>query len=105
MNNFIVGQVTPDMLASMQYGTFIFFGLLTFLGAFFIMFFTPETKCLSLEEMDVIFGSAGIAAADAQRMADINREVGLDDILGGRGYAAEKESSPVEGNGSGKEKL
>jgi hypothetical protein len=89
MNNFIVGQVTPDMLNTMTYGTFIFFGLLTFLGAFFIMFFTPETKCLTLEEMDVIFGSAGVAAADAQRMAEINREIGLDDILNGRSHTEE----------------
>lgn len=33
MNNFIVGQVTPDMLTGITYGTYIFFGLLTFLGA------------------------------------------------------------------------
>ena len=105
MNNFIVGQVTPDMLNTMQYGTFIFFGLLTFLGAFFIIFFTPETKCLSLEEMDVVFGSAGVAAADAERMADINREVGLNDILGGRNAVTEKEESPAAGEVSDKEKL
>ena len=36
MNNFIVGQVTPDMLTSITYGTYIFFGLLTFMGAAFI---------------------------------------------------------------------
>ena len=51
MNNFIVGQVTPDMLSNIQYGTFILFGLLTVLGGLFIIFFVPETKCLSLEEM------------------------------------------------------
>ncbi|PSR75621.1 general substrate transporter, partial [Coniella lustricola] len=51
MNNFIVGQVTPDMLAAMPYGTYILFGLLTYMGAAFIWFFVPETKRLSLEEM------------------------------------------------------
>lgn len=54
-NNFIVGQVTPDMLAAMPYGTYILFGLLTYLGAAFIWFFVPETKRLSLEEMVRIF--------------------------------------------------
>ena len=49
MNNFIVGQVTPDMLTGMTYGTYIFFGLFTFGGAAFIWFFFPETKGLSLE--------------------------------------------------------
>lgn len=50
-NNFIVGQVTPDMLAAMPYGTYILFGLLTYIGAAFIWFFVPETKRLTLEEM------------------------------------------------------
>lgn len=60
MNNFIVGQVTPDMLTGMTYGTYLFFGILTFLGAGFIWFAFPETKGLSLEEMDVLFGSVGL---------------------------------------------
>jgi hypothetical protein len=50
-NNFIVGQVTPDMLEGITYGTYILFGLLTLIGAAFIWFFVPETKRLSLEEM------------------------------------------------------
>lgn len=50
-NNFIVGQVTPDMLTNITYGTYIIFGLLTYTGAAFIWFFVPETKRLSLEEM------------------------------------------------------
>lgn len=50
-NNFIVGQVTPDMLAAIPYGTYIIFGILTYIGAAFIWFFVPETKRLTLEEM------------------------------------------------------
>lgn len=48
MNNFIVGQVTPDMLTHLRYGTYIFFGIFTAVGAAFIFFFFPETKGLSL---------------------------------------------------------
>ncbi|KAK3070329.1 hypothetical protein LTR53_010656 [Teratosphaeriaceae sp. CCFEE 6253] len=81
MNNFIVGQVTPQMFTAITYGTFILFGLLIMMGAAFIYFFFPETKGLSLEEMDVLFGSVGVAAADAERMREINREVGLDDAV------------------------
>ncbi|KAH7179100.1 general substrate transporter [Fusarium flagelliforme] len=81
MNNFIVGQVTPDMLEGITYGTYILFGLLTLMGAGFIWFFVPETKRLSLEEMDIIFGSEGAAQADSERMAEINREIGLDDVV------------------------
>lgn len=81
MNNFIVGQVSPTMIAKMSYGVFIFFGGLITLGAGFIWFFVPETKQLSLEEMDLIFGSSGVAEADKARMAQINAEVGLDAAL------------------------
>jgi len=82
MNNFIVGQVTPDMLKHMRYGTYIFFGSMITIGAAFVYFVVPETKNLTLEEMDILFGSVGVASADAERMKEINREVGLDRLLG-----------------------
>ncbi|EAU37518.1 conserved hypothetical protein [Aspergillus terreus NIH2624] len=81
MCNFIIGQVTPDMLKHIRYGTYIFFGLLTTLGALFIALLVPETKQLSLEEMDAIFGSEGTAVSDFERQAEISREIGLDDAL------------------------
>lgn len=49
MNNFIVGQVTPDMLSGISYGTYIIFGLLTYGGAAFIWWGVPETKRLGCE--------------------------------------------------------
>ncbi|KAI0170024.1 putative hexose transport-related protein [Pestalotiopsis sp. NC0098] len=94
MNNFIVGQVTPDMLQSIGYGTYVLFGLLTSLGACFIWFFVPETKRLTLEEMDVIFGSEGTAAADFERMEEINREIGLTSIL--HGMAGEHRHASID---------
>ena len=63
MSNFIVGQIAPDMLESLKYGTFIFFGLMTFGGGVFIWSYVPETKRLTLEEMDTLFGSVGVAEA------------------------------------------
>ena len=33
--------------------------------------------------MDIVFGSSGVAAADTERMAQINREIGLDSHLRG----------------------
>lgn len=81
MNNFIVGQVTPDMLEKMTYGTYIFFGLLTFGGAAFIWLVFPETKGLSLEEMDILFGSVGVAAREKERWDEVHAEVGLTELL------------------------
>jgi hypothetical protein len=39
------------MLQEITYGTYILFGLLTYLGAAFVWFVVPETKRLTLEEM------------------------------------------------------
>ncbi|KAL8957243.1 MAG: hypothetical protein Q9193_005434 [Seirophora villosa] len=101
MSNFIVGQIAPDMLEHITYGTFIFFGMMTFSGAVFLWFYVPETKRLTLEEMDIVFGSMGVARADSQRMRDINREIGLDDTLRDLGVGGDNNRS----DSSGDEKL
>ncbi|CAM1508749.1 Fc.00g055970.m01.CDS01 [Cosmosporella sp. VM-42] len=97
MNNFIVGQVTPDMLVGITYGTYILFGLLTYIGAVFIYFVVPETKRLSLEEMDLLFGSEGTAQADFERMQAINNEIGLTSVL--------NRSNSREKSGNGEQKV
>ncbi|KAI4262860.1 MAG: hypothetical protein L6R42_001967 [Xanthoria sp. 1 TBL-2021] len=93
MSNFIVGQITPDMLNNISYGTFIFYGLMTAGGALFLWLYVPETKRLTLEEMDVVFGSVGVARADSARMREINREIGLDDALRNMGIRTDNERS------------
>jgi hypothetical protein len=83
MNNFIVGQVTPTMLQHLRFGTFIFFGLFSLLGGLFIQFFVPETKGLTLEEMDEVFGDeAGTSARDLERQHAISKRIGLDNYAG-----------------------
>src|SRR6266536_6497678 len=91
-------QVTPDMISGISYGTYLIFGILTFIGAAFIWFYVPETKRLTLEEMDVIFGSEGTAQADFERVEEINREIGLDTLLRGTGGSGQSEGrrSPNE---------
>lgn len=73
------------MISGISYGTYLIFGILTFMGAAFVWFFVPETKRLTLEEMDVIFGSEGTAQADHERMEEINKEIGLEAVLRGHG--------------------
>ncbi|KAL4935119.1 hypothetical protein BDV06DRAFT_229123 [Aspergillus oleicola] len=56
MCNFIIGLVTPDMLASISWGTYIFFAAFCLLALAFTFFFIPETRGKTLEDMDLIFG-------------------------------------------------
>lgn len=56
MNNFIIGLVTPMMLETMKWGTYIFFAAFAIIAFFFTLFIIPETKGVSLEEMDAVFG-------------------------------------------------
>jgi hypothetical protein len=66
------------MVASMGYGTFIFFGLMCVFAAIFVYWFVPETKNLTLEEMDEVFGDeAGTGKEDRDRLNRIMIEVGL----------------------------
>lgn len=99
MNNFIVGQVTPDMLSGITYGTYIIFGLFCFMGAGFIWFYVPETKRLTLEEMDILFGTDTTARADFERMEAVNREIGLKGALGGEGGVVFSEEQKMSEDG------
>jgi sugar porter (SP) family MFS transporter len=96
MNNFIVGQVTPTMLKHISYGTFIFFGLFSFLGGLFVLFFVPETKGLTLEEMDDVFSTTqSLAVADQERQNAIFRRLGLfNDSKGTEERKSDAESQP-----------
>ncbi len=89
------------MLISMSYGTYILFGVLTYGGAAFIWWFVPETKRLTLEEMDVVFGSEGTAQADWERIEEINREIGLDRLLRGDSGVGEEASEKSVGEKKG----
>lgn len=66
------------MVAAMGYGTFVFFGLMCVIGAAFVYFLVPETKNLTLEEMDEVFGDeAGNAIEDRNRLMKIYTQLGL----------------------------
>jgi hypothetical protein len=57
--NFVVARATPSMLATLGrdgYGTYFVYGCFCFGMFFFTWFFVPETKGISLERMDEIFG-------------------------------------------------
>ncbi|EAQ87472.1 hypothetical protein CHGG_04091 [Chaetomium globosum CBS 148.51] len=54
--NFMIARATPYMIADIGYGTYFLFAACITLSIPWVYFFVPETKNLSLEEMDRLFG-------------------------------------------------
>lgn len=82
MNNFAVATATSPFIAKTSYGAFIFFGCVTTVAIVYVYFLVPETKGRTLEEMDELFGSSGMAAADNERKHRIESEIGLLRLVG-----------------------
>ncbi|KAI9049562.1 hypothetical protein LZ554_006589 [Drepanopeziza brunnea f. sp. 'monogermtubi'] len=64
--NFVVAQAVPHMMKTVGrggYGTYFIFGCFCFSMFFFVWFLIPETKGLSLERMDDIFGTTELSKA------------------------------------------
>ncbi|KAK2783402.1 hypothetical protein FQN52_009660 [Onygenales sp. PD_12] len=74
MCNFIIGLVTPDMLESITWGTYIFFAAFCLLALGFTFFFIPETRGKTLEDMDLVFGDTA-AHEEQQRIMQIEAEL------------------------------
>ncbi|KAI3393550.1 hypothetical protein diail_4141 [Diaporthe ilicicola] len=79
MCNFIIGLVTPDMLDTIGYGTYIFFAAFCLLALGFTYFFVPETRGKSLEDMDSVFGDTA-AHDEKARLFNIAAELGIVDL-------------------------
>ncbi|PGH14398.1 hypothetical protein AJ79_03040 [Helicocarpus griseus UAMH5409] len=82
LNNFAVAISTSPFIAASNFGTFIFFGCVTTIGALYVWFLVPETKGLTLEEMDELFGSTGMAAEDDKLKQEIELNLGIAELLG-----------------------
>lgn len=74
----IIGLATPSMFESMKYGTFYFFAGWSLLALLFSIFILPETKGLTLEQMDKVFPGANNAAFEKELMAQVYKELGYD---------------------------
>ncbi|KAJ9490406.1 hypothetical protein VN97_g2840 [Penicillium thymicola] len=80
MCNFIIGLVTPDMLESITWGTYIFFAAFCLLAFAFTFFCIPETRGKTLEDMDLIFGDTA-AHEEKKRIKHIEADIGLHTLL------------------------
>ncbi|TQV93963.1 MFS sugar transporter [Cordyceps javanica] len=95
MCNFIIGLVTPRMLESIGWGTYIFFAAFSLLSFLFVYFWVPETRGKSLEDMDVVFGDSA-AHEEKTRLMGIVAAMGLpEDPLPSKPEADEKASSTI----------
>src|SRR4030088_1834103 len=74
---FVIGQVTPNMLAKLKFGTYIFFGVFCFLMFLWVWFLVPETRNKTLEEIDEVCGDHS-GHNDRLRRREIMNEIGLE---------------------------
>ncbi|EEA19525.1 hypothetical protein TMatcc_009659 [Talaromyces marneffei ATCC 18224] len=74
MCNFIIGLVTPDMLSSITWGTYLFFAVFCLIAFAFTFFVIPETRGKTLEDMDLIFGDTA-AHEEKERIVHIEAQL------------------------------
>lgn len=70
LGQFIIVYSTPYMMTNITYGTFLFFACSVVIGLLVVFFLMPETKGLSLEEMDILYNIPGILAIHQRKKAD-----------------------------------
>lgn len=78
------------MFKAWKWGTYIFFAVFLLAGIVWVWFCLPETKGVTLEEMDRVFGSHS-GAEDARILAEVRREIGMISDLEGKGSEASKD--------------
>jgi hypothetical protein len=57
--NFVIARSVPYMITDIKYGTYFLFAACMTLAIPWVYFFVPETKNVSLEDMDQLFGMPG----------------------------------------------
>ncbi|KAF6822428.1 hexose carrier protein [Colletotrichum plurivorum] len=70
ISNFLVGVVTPPMIESLGFGTYVFYGSWCLVASIWAYFIVPETMGKSLEQMDEVFkDNFGHEERELQRVA------------------------------------
>ncbi|KAG9693184.1 general substrate transporter, partial [Aureobasidium melanogenum] len=66
LGSFIIARSTPYMISDLGYGAYFFFGVILIAMGIWSFFFVPETKGITLEEMDALFARSVRKAIWAQ---------------------------------------
>ncbi|KAI5196085.1 hypothetical protein AUEXF2481DRAFT_454884 [Aureobasidium subglaciale EXF-2481] len=69
--NFVIARSVPYMVTNIGYGTYYVFASCTTLSIVFVYFCVPETKGLSLEEIDVVFGGQVLGGLDGAALEEV----------------------------------
>jgi hypothetical protein len=99
LGQFVIVYSTPYMMTNITYGTFFLFGFSVLFGIIFSFVFIPETKGISLEDMDILFNQGGLAYSWRRKTDQIIRdraEAGADEFLvDEKTHASHVETSPA----------
>lgn len=79
-NNFLIGLITPPLVHATPAGTFFLLAFACILGLVWTILFVPETKGVSLEEMDLLFSSS-VGQNEMERRRQAQEEVGIPSLL------------------------
>ncbi|KAF2171325.1 hypothetical protein M409DRAFT_18440 [Zasmidium cellare ATCC 36951] len=71
--NFVIARSVPYMISDIGYGTYFVFASFITLSIPFVYFFVQETKGLSLEEMDILFGVGVGGGVDGMGGLDVEK--------------------------------
>ncbi|THY60419.1 general substrate transporter [Aureobasidium pullulans] len=75
--NCVIARITPVMLNSITYGTFLIFGVCCIIMAIYTVFCVPETKGVPLESMSLLFEGNIIKGATYDTIPRYSRAKGL----------------------------
>ncbi|KAK7431258.1 hypothetical protein QQZ08_002299 [Neonectria magnoliae] len=89
INNFAVAFFVPPMFETLKWGTYIFFAGFLAASIVWVYFYLPETKGVTMEEMDRVFGSH-TGEEDAILLEQAKRDVGLGFEMENHALKAEK---------------
>ncbi|KAM5386605.1 hypothetical protein ACJZ2D_000568 [Fusarium nematophilum] len=94
LGQFIVVYSTPYMIQGISYGTFLFFGSMTVLAFVFVFVCVPETKGVSLEDMDLLWEKTkGLAHTKRKQFDELviarNQERANEKVANGEGHHVE----------------
>ncbi|KAF6761513.1 monosaccharide transporter [Ephemerocybe angulata] len=79
-NNFLIGLITPVIVAVSPSATFVTFSTACFVAYLWSTYVVPETANVSLEEMDEVFNSAA-GKEDSHMKAQIEVDLGLRSLI------------------------